>query len=148
MSKTFTMSEAQTLLPVLGALMARAQAAAMQAVELGLEMEQLGQRIFLSGGMRVDVAVASRRRAEREKSLGLAKDTLAEIAAIGVQVHDLEEGLLDIPCVVDGATVMLCWKAGEPAIGYWHEAAEADTEIVERKPLDMRFGRGDRERLN
>jgi hypothetical protein len=142
------MGEAQTLLPVLGSLMLRAQKAALQAAELELEMEQLGQRIFLSGGMHVDVAAAARRRAEREKSVGEAKDTIAEIAAIGVSVHDLQEGLLDIPCVIDGTTAMLCWQVGEETIGHWHEVVEKDSGEVERRPLDARFGRGDRERLN
>ena len=147
MSKTFTMGEAQILLPLLRSLMERAQTSALRAAELELEMEQLGQRIFLSGGMHVDVTAAARRRAERDKSVQSAKDTVAEIAAIGVQVHDLSEGLLDIPCVMDGKTVMLCWQVEEETIGHWHELVE-DAGEVERIPLDSSFGRGDRERLN
>lgn len=147
MSKTFTMGEAQTLLPLLRSLMERAQGSALRAAELELEMEQLGQRIFLSGGMRVDVEAAARRRAEREKSVQSAKDTIAEIAAIGVQVHDLADGLLDIPYLMDGATVMLCWQIAEESIGHWHELVE-DSGEVERRPLEGFFGRGERERLN
>ena len=47
--------------------------------------------------MHVDVQVVARRRAERDKALQEAKDTLAEIDAIGVQVQDLEGGVLDFP---------------------------------------------------
>ena len=39
-------------------------------------MQQLSHRIFLSGGMHVDVSAAARRRAEREKAVQEAKDTL------------------------------------------------------------------------
>ncbi len=145
MNKTFTLQEAQTLLPVLGALLKRAQDAALRAAELELEMQQLSQRIYLSGGMHVNVVAAARRRGERDKAEQQAKSTLAEIDAIGVTVQDLEEGLLDFPCHMDGKVVLLCWKLGEPAITHWHEP-EAPAE--ERKLLDTRFGRGERERPN
>ena len=145
MSKTFTLGEAQTLLPVVEALLRRAQAAGSRAGELEMEMQILSQRIFLSGGMHVDVTTAARRRAERDKCVQEAKDTLAEIDAIGVQVKDLEQGLLDFPCVIDGKTVLLCWRLGEKEIGYWHSPEDG---FAERKPLDARFGKTERERLN
>lgn len=145
MSKTFTLSEAQTLLPVLEALLRKAQAAGARAGELESEMQQLTQRIFLTGGMHVNVAQAARRRAEREKALQEAQDTLVEIDEIGVQVKDLEKGLLDFPCVMDGQTVLLCWKLGEKEIGFWHTTEDG---FAGRKPLDARFGKTERERLN
>ena len=145
MSKTFTLSEAQTLLPVLEALLRKAQAAGTRAGELESEMQQLTQRIFLSGGMHVNVVQAARRRAEREKTLQEARDTLLEIDEIGVQVKDLEKGLLDFPCVMEGQTVLLCWKLGEKEIGFWHTTEDG---FAGRKPLDARFGKTQRERLN
>lgn len=143
MSKTFTLSEAQTLLPVVEALLRKTQTAATQAGELEREMQQLSQRIFLSGGMHVDVSAAARRRAERDKAVQEAKDTLAEIDSIGVQVKDLEQGLLDFPSLMDGKPVLLCWKLGEPTIAHWHTEEEG---FAGRKPLDARFGKT--ERLN
>jgi hypothetical protein len=144
-SKTFTLSEAQMLLPVVESLLRKARAAGARAGELELEMQQLSQRIFMSGGMQVNVAKAARRRAEREKALQEARDTLAEIDEIGVQVKDLEQGLLDFPCVMDGRMVLLCWKLGEPEIGYWHSEEDG---FAGRKPLDGRFGKTEKERLN
>ena len=143
MNKTFTLGEAQTLLPVVEALLRKAQEAQVRAEELEYEMQQLSHRIFLSGGMHVDVSVAARRRAERDKAVQSGRDTLAEIDSIGVQVKDLEQGLLDFPYVMDGKTVLLCWKLGEPAIAHWHTEEEG---YAGRKPLDARFGKT--ERLN
>jgi hypothetical protein len=143
LSKTFTLGEAQTLLPVVEALLKRAQAAAAEAAEFEQEMQLLSHRIFLSGGMHVDVSAAARRRAEREKAVQEAKGTLAEIDEIGVRVKDLQEGLLDFPSVMDGRPVLLCWKLGEPAIAHWHTEEEG---FAGRKPLDDRFGKT--ERLN
>ena len=145
MSKIFTLSEAQTLLPVLESLLRKAQAAGAKASELEAEMQALSQRIFLSGGMQVNVAQAARRRAEREKSLQEARDTVAEIDEIGVQVKDLEKGLLDFPCMMEGRTVLLCWKLGEKEIGFWHTMEDG---FAGRKPLDTRFGKTEKERLN
>ena len=145
MSKTFTLSEAQTLLPVVEALLVRAQASATRSEELEQEMQQLVQRIFLTGGMHVDVSAAARRRAERDKAVQEAKDSLAEIDSIGVQVKDLEQGLLDFPSLMDGKLVLLCWKLGEPAITHWHTEEEG---FAGRKPLDSRFGKNERERPN
>lgn len=145
MSKTFTLGEAQTLLPVLGALLQRAREAALKAAGIELEMQRLSHRIFLAGGMHVDVVTVARRRAEWDKATKETKDTLAEIEAIGVEVQDLQEGLLDFPCQVEGKLVMLCWRMGEAAITYWHEVEEGADK---RQPVDSRFGKTERERLN
>jgi hypothetical protein len=144
-SKTFTLSEAQTLLPVLEALLRRAQTASARGSVLEAEMQELAQRIFLAGGTHVNVSVAARRRAERDKAAQEAKDTLAEIEAIGVVVQDFEVGLLDFPCVVEGRTVLLCWKLGEPAIAHWHSEEDG---VDGRRGLEALFGKSERERLN
>ena len=67
MSKIFTLNEAQTVLPVVEALLRRAQAAATLTGELEQEMQHLSHRIFRSGGMHVNVTVVVRRRAQRDK---------------------------------------------------------------------------------
>jgi hypothetical protein len=143
LSKTFTLSEAQTLLPVLESLLQRARTCALRGAELELEMQRLNHRIFLSGGMHVDVMAAARRRADRDKAAQEAKDTIIEIEEIGARVQDLQEGVLDFPCQVEGRAALLCWRLGEPAISHWHGL---DESAEHRKPLDGRMGKG--ERLN
>jgi hypothetical protein len=144
-SKTFTLNEAQTLLPVVEALLRKGQGAGTRAGELEAEMQVLSQRIFLAGGTQVNVVAAARRKAEYDKAVQEAKDTLAEIEAIGVQIKDFEQGLLDFPCLLEGKTVLLCWKQGEKEIGFWHSPEDG---FAGRKPLDSRFGKAERERLN
>ena len=145
MSKNFTVSEAQTLLPVLEALLRGAQRTYKKVSDLESEMQALNHRIFLSGGMHVDVVAAARRRGEREKAAQSTKEALEEMEAIGVQVQSLEHGALDFPCQIGGETVYLCWKIGEPGIGHWHGV---DDGLELRKPLDSRFDKTERERLN
>ena len=144
MSRIFTLSEAQTLLPVAEALLLKAQAAGRRAAEIERELQRLNQRIFLLGGMHLNILVIARRRAEHDKAAQEAQDTLGEIDAIGVQVKDLDKGLLDFPSVLDGKSILLCWKLGEKEIAYWHSPEDG---FVGRKPLDPRMGK-ERERLN
>ena len=46
-----------------------------------------------------------------------------EILAVGIRFPSggLEHGLLDFPTTYQGRWVLLCWKRGEPAVGFWHE---------------------------
>ena len=143
--KTFTLEEANGLLPVVESLLSRAISAKEDAERLEGDIQSLRQRIFVSGGMTVDIAGVARNRTEAEAQVLRAKEALGEIDAIGVQVKDLDTGLLDFPCRVDGELVLLCWRRGENRIEYWHTL---EAGFRGRQPLDERFGRGWRDRPN
>jgi hypothetical protein len=135
-SRTFTLDEAQDLLPVLESLL-RTAIEAKQAIEsVEAEFHALQQQIHLRGGMSLNVVHMASRRAQRDKALQRAKDAMGEIDAIGVQVKDLDIGLLDFPCEVDGQLILLCWKLGEKAISHWHGVSEG---FAGRKPVDERI---------
>lgn len=136
--KTFTLEEAQSLLPVLESLLKRAIEGKQAAEQVEESLAEFGRRIYLSGGMRVDVAAISKQRAEMEGHLQRVRESVAEIDSIGVQVKDLESGLLDFPCKVDEQVVLLCWRMGESAIEHWHTMEDG---FKGRKPLDERFRR-------
>ncbi|MFT4113366.1 DUF2203 domain-containing protein [Silvibacterium sp.] len=137
--KTFTLDEAQSLLPILESLLRRASDGRRQAAILEERLQDLTRRIMFAGGMRVDVARVGRDRAQMETFAQQAKDAMDEIDAIGVQVKDLDTGLLDFPCELDGEIVLLCWRLGEPLIGYWHTM---DAGFRGRQPIDERFQPG------
>lgn len=44
-----------------------------------------------------------------------------QILATGAQIKDINTGLLDFPALRGDREVYLCWKVGEPEIGFWHE---------------------------
>jgi hypothetical protein len=134
--KTFTLDEAQALLPVLEALLKRAIEGKKAAESVEERMQELARKIFLSGGLLVDVPRVRRQRATLESHLQAAKDSVAEIDAIGVQVKDLDTGLLDFPCEIDGEIVLLCWKLGESHIDFWHTVEDG---FRGRQPIDDRF---------
>ena len=136
--KTFTLDEAQSLLPVLESLLKRAIEGKEAAEKVESDLSALAQRIYLAGGMQVDVASVSRQRAEMEGHLQRVRETVAEIDAIGVQVKDLDSGLLDFPCRIDDDIVLLCWRMGESAIEHWHTV---EAGFKGRQPVDERFRR-------
>lgn len=47
--------------------------------------------------------------------------TLDRLREAGVQVKDPRTGLIDFPARRAGRAVLLCWKVGEPDLGFWHE---------------------------
>src|SRR3981189_3333746 len=136
--RTFTLDEAQSLLSVLESLLRTAIAGKKLMDEVDAEMQAVAHRIFLNGGTHVDVVPLARRKAERAKAEQRVRDTLAEIDSIGVQVKDLNIGLLDFPCEVEGQVVLLCWKLGEKSITDWHGKNEG---FAARKPIDEGIAR-------
>ena len=136
--KTFTLDEAQSLLPVLESLLKRAIEGKQAAEQVESGLAELARTIYLTGGMRVNTAKVAEMRAEMDGHLRQVRESIAEIDAIGVQVKDLETGLLDFPCRLDDQVVLLCWRMGEPSIEHWHTL---DAGFKGRQPVDDRFRR-------
>jgi len=53
-------------------------------------------------------------------------------------VKDLDSGLLDFPCRINGEVVLLCWRMGERTIEHWHTI---EAGFQGRQPVDERFRR-------
>ena len=60
------------------------------------------------------------------------RETLAELADLGIQVKDVDRGLIDFPAIVEGQDALLCWQLGEPRIAYWHTPEDG---FAGRRPL-------------
>jgi hypothetical protein len=144
--RTFSLHEAQAMLPILESLLRTSMEAKQKIQQVEADLQAVQERVFLNGGTMLDVKHWSKRKAERDKALQKAKDALAEINAIGVQVKDLDMGLLDFPCKVDnGEIVLLCWKLGETSITHWHGLEEG---YAGRKPIDERIARAKPDQIN
>ena len=42
----------------------------------------------------------------------------------GIQLREIETGLIDFPALVSGRPVWLCWRLGEEKVEWWHEITE------------------------
>jgi len=136
--KTFTLDEAQSLLPVLESLLKRAIEGKREAEEVESGLSELARRIYVSGGMRVDVGKVAKLRAEMETHLQRVRESISEIDSIGAQVKDIDTGLLDFPYRLDDQVVLLCWRMGEASIEHWHTV---ESGFKDRQPVDERFRR-------
>jgi hypothetical protein len=131
MPRFFTPAEANAALAELRPVAERMVAHRRALSEAQLRQSELVARITGNGG---DIPPTEVRAA--------ADDVLREAEALaecvrlideaGVQVKDLDEGLLDFPARRDGEEVLLCWKLGEPEVVYWHGLDEG---FAGRKPL-------------
>ena len=135
-NRTFTHAEALDLLPVLKVMLRKSTDAKKRIDEIDQGFQQVNQRILMHGGMLLDIVPLAKLRAERDKLNQGITDTIAEISAMGVQIKDINTGLLDFPCVVEGKVVLLCWRLGEETINYWHGVDEG---FVGRKLIDARI---------
>ena len=57
---------------------------------------------------------------------------LQELASLGLEVRDLELGLVDFPTIVEGEPAYLSWRLGEEQVTFWHPA---DRGFTDRVPL-------------
>jgi hypothetical protein len=60
-------------------------------------------------------------RADFERDQERLHDYEHELRNLGVELKDYFIGLIDFPCLMDDREVYLCWKAGEPEVGFWHD---------------------------
>ena len=56
-----------------------------------------------------------------------------QILDTGVQIKDINIGLLDFSAMRDGREVYLCWQYGEDDIAFWHEI---DAGYAGRHPIE------------
>lgn len=61
------------------------------------------------------------------------ESSILAIRRHGVVIKDLSSGLIDFPAEHEGRQIFLCWKPGEPAVGYWHEV---EGGFDGRRPLE------------
>jgi hypothetical protein len=139
--KTFTLDEANALLPVLESLLCSARDSKLTLENCQKGLQDIIHRVQLLGGCLVNLADVLGHKSELEKATQHLHDVVAEIDSIGVQVKDLDEGLLDFPCQVEDEIVLLCWKMGEPSVAFWHTQ---DAGFKGRQPIDERIAKTQR----
>jgi hypothetical protein len=130
--RLFTLEEATQALAQVRPLAERMVELASALQPWRAELEEIGSRVAGNGHGQ---QLAARLRALEEQLAGAAEELRAiveEIHALGVQVKDVDRGLVDFPTQRDGDTVLLCWRVGEDAIGFWHGLEEG---FAGRKPL-------------
>jgi hypothetical protein len=130
-ARVFTPEEANEALAEVRPLAERMVQARRSLAAAARRQRELVIRIAGNGG---DLSPGEVRDAAAavEREVATIAECVAALEAAGVQVKDMDEGLVDFPARHAGRDILLCWKVGEPAVSYWHGLDEG---FAGRKPL-------------
>jgi hypothetical protein len=120
---SFTVDEANALLPRLRPLLER-----LQEAQRSLADHEMLQRLRTAAAGNGGGAAA---RAVMETGDEFGRIT-AEIEQLGVVVRDAAAGLVDFPAERDGHPVYLCWRLDEDDVSHWHDR---ESGFMGRQPL-------------
>jgi hypothetical protein len=118
--RTFTPSEANSALEQVRPLAERMADAARRLSTSEAERRQASAIASGNGSS----AVSGTAGPHDAAVLGELEGCVTALGELGVEVKDLETGLLDFPSLRDGEEVLLCWRVGEPAVEWWHRREE------------------------
>ena len=131
MARHFTVQEANELLGTVRPLVERMVEQRREVVHQLERKQELGGLTQTNGG-----GFPPRLPSEIDKALDAAagelKRTIEELTELGVQIKDLDSGLVDFPSYRDGEEILLCWQLGEDEIAWWHTV---DGGFAGRRPL-------------
>ena len=131
--RRFTLDEAQRLLDSeLRALAERMVEARARSRDLEARWRKLVLAIGSNGGNMERPEVRELQTAV-EASHAELQEIVAGFTAEGVQVKDMDRGLIDFPAEVDGQDALLCWHVGEERIAFWHSPEDG---FAGRKPIE------------
>jgi hypothetical protein len=127
----FTPAEANKALERVRPLAERMVAHRRRMLEAQARQERLESRVSGNGGG-IDPGEPAELETEVEREAEAVGKCVDDLLEVGVQVKDLDTGLLDFPSLRDGEEVLLCWHLGEDEVRYWHTL---DGGFAGRQPL-------------
>jgi hypothetical protein len=121
--KLYTVEEANALLPVLDQELRTLQGLKRQFEQKVLELRRLkekSQHRQEEGGEDPFFML----ECEIEFMQVEARGLIQNFSLKGVELKDIDIGLVDFPAVLNGREVLLCWRQGEERISYYHSRFE------------------------
>ena len=127
LERLFTLAEANQLLPELEDHLTSVKRGKAVLIKTKDEIQKASANAAFGGG--------STAGPHYIHALEQINEHLQAIQEMGVQVKELDNGLCDFPCMLDGRVVYLCWKLGEPEVQWWHEihSGYAGRQRIERE---------------
>lgn len=130
-ARLFTIEQANAMLPLVRAITSDLAALAADVVERRHRLSLVAAGRDLKPGDPYSDELAQM-QSDLERDQKKLHDYVAELRDLGVEPKGAVEGLVDFPCSMDGRTVYLCWRLGEPEVLYWHDI---DAGFSGRQPL-------------
>jgi hypothetical protein len=125
--RNYTLDEAKALLPLIRGILLQI---AVERHGYAAAHQEL-HRQLAGTGRNEDPAPA----AQEERTAGFREriaSLVAHLEELGIQVRDLEAGLVDIPTLRDDAPAWFCWRLEDPELAFWHTTREG---FASRRPL-------------
>ena len=129
----FTAAEANELLPIVRPLVQRMVSHRRALAVATVRHARIAAKIAGNGGG-VDPHEIDRLQATVEAEAQAVADAVEELQRLGLQVKDLDEGLVDFPALRRDEEVLLCWRLGEEEVAFWHTVDEG---FAGRRPLPL-----------
>ena len=124
--KLFTVEEANSLLPSVKAIVKAIQRSHRRLISLGKAARHAAEGAELGGGGMTDGMHYAQLLVDLSLPTG-------QLEALGIQLKDYRQGLIDFPSMRDGRVVLLCWKADEgDQLEWWHDI---ESGFAGRQPL-------------
>jgi len=133
--KTFTVAEANALLPKVIPLIEQLQGLQRSIQQTAQQLNEAVEKVTAGNGYPIQSLKAEiRELTEHQLQLVEAfQSALAQLEDLGAMLKDLTIGLIDFHGLHDGQPVLLCWKIGEDRIRFWHTL---EAGFAGRQPLD------------
>ena len=131
MPRRFSREEADALLPEIAPRLLQLRDLKRQNDETRSAVNDL-QSTLKANGHGLDIEMSRLSRALQSSSAEI-NALIERVTRLGVEVKDLEMGLIDFRGERDGREIYLCWKLGEEHVAFWHEL---NTGYSSRQPLD------------
>ncbi len=109
----FTVAEANALLPEVRQLVKDMLSARQEVLNLQPQLWPEAEKAATNGGGKTMSAAT--------RQIIIIQNILHTLDAWGIQVKDLNIGLIDFPARYEDRTVLLCWQYDEPSVQFWHE---------------------------
>ena len=122
--KTFTLQQANALVPMVSDLLDHVTQTRGQLIAAKDALEPMLHKAGGNGG--------SKAGSEYALLLQHFNALLGTFKEWGIELKDIDEGLVDFPHQRDGRIVFLCWKRGEARIEFWHDI---DAGFAGRQPV-------------
>lgn len=118
--RIYTIDEANGLIPQVRAVLLQL---AVEQRRLDASHAEMHRQLDANGDPE-SAAAEARQEAEVADIREGMRTLLVHLAEMGVEVRDLEMGLVDFPGEREGEPVWLCWRLADPVVAFWHRTDE------------------------
>jgi len=124
--KIFTIEEANALLPTVRSVLLKIQKAHKRVSLYSEKAKEASEGAEHGGGGLIEGPLYA-------QLLLKLTELMNGLESLGVQLKDLDRGLVDFPYLREGRVVLLCWQIGEgDELEWWHDV---DAGFAGRTPL-------------